>query len=133
NVAQIRLGHRCWEGLRHEDLMSAATHGLVRELPLLLPEGKDTMPGVQDSVDGGGGETMVVGHVMPPIEIIRCGLRDVPTDPQLVCRRPACTEGLERADGGWDRLGSIMAGLQHREVVCHDLPARLPQKRSLPQ
>jgi hypothetical protein len=71
----------------------------------------------------------MVGHVKPRIDIVRRGLRDVPTDPPLVCRRQAHAEGLERADRGLDRLGGIMPGLQHREVVRHDLPAGLPQKR----
>jgi hypothetical protein len=127
-VDQIRFGHRSWEGLGHYHLMAAPTDGLVGELPLLLQEGKEAMQGVQDIVDGGGGETVVVDHVKPPIDIIRCGLRDVPTNPRLVCQRQAHAEGLERADRGLDRLGSIMAGLQHREVVRHDLLAMLTQK-----
>jgi hypothetical protein len=64
-VDQIRFGHRFWEGLGHYDLMSAPIDGLVGELPLLLQQGKETMQGVQDGVDGGGGETLVVGHVKP--------------------------------------------------------------------
>ena len=86
------------------------------------------MQGVQDVVDGGGGETVVVGHVKPRINVVHRGLRDVPTDPRLLCRGQAHAEGLERAERGLDRLGGIMAGLQHREVVRHDLPAGLPQK-----
>jgi hypothetical protein len=127
-VDQIRFGYRLWEGLGYSDLMSAPMDGLVGELPLLLQKGTEAVQGVQAVVDGGGGEAMVVGHVKPRIAIVRCGLRDVPSDPRLVCRRQAHAEGLERAERGLDRLGGIMAGLQHREVVRHDLPAGLPQK-----
>jgi hypothetical protein len=132
-VEQIRFRHRFWEGVGHEGLMSAPIDGLMRELPRLLQEGKEAMQGVQDIVDGGGGETAVVGHGKPRIDLVRRGRRDVPTDPRLVCRRQAHAEGLERADRGLDRLGGIMAGLQHREVVRHDFPARLTHKLSPPE
>ena len=102
----------------------------MSECPLSLQEGNGAMQGVQDVVASEEGETLVVSQVQPHINVVRPGLRDVPKDPRLVCRRPAHAEALERVECGVDRLGGIMAGLQHREIVRHDLPAGLPQNCS---
>jgi hypothetical protein len=60
--------------LRHDNPVSTAIDRRSGELSLLLQEGKEAMQAVQDIIERGGSQTVVMGGVEPGIDIFRRGL-----------------------------------------------------------